>query len=203
MWKVSGSLRQAAISDGILTSYNSLDGKAYTFGKGPSKTTVLAPQTQITLGEIMMITGTVTDQSPGQPDTPCISDQDMGSWMEYLHMQKPVPTQATGVEVSLDVIDANGNFRNIGTATTDMSGTFGLMWTPDIPGQYTVMATFAGSESYGSSYAQTYLGVVDAPQPTAPPEPTPASQTDTYLAGSTIAIIAAIGIAVFLLLRKK
>ena len=150
-----------------------------------------------------MIKGTVTDQSPGAMDTPAISDESMPDWMGYIYMQKPVPADAKGVEVSLDVIDSNGNYRNIGTATTDMSGTFGLMWTPDIPGQYTVIATFAGSESYGSSYAQTYLGVVDALQPTAAPDPTPAPMTDTYVVGTGIAVIAAIGVAVFLILRKK
>ncbi len=118
-------------------------------------------------------------------------------------MQKLIPADAKGVDVSLDVVDANGNFRNIGTATSDISGVYSYAWKPDIPGQYTLIATFAGSESYGSSFAQTAFYVEEAPQPTAAPEATPAPMTDTYLAGSTIAIIAAIGIAVFLLLRKK
>ena len=77
------------------------------------------------------------------------------------------------------------------------------MWQPDIPGQYTVLATFAGSESYGSSYAQTYLGVVDAPEPTPAPTPTPAPQTDTYVLGTGIAVIAAIAVVALLILRKK
>ena len=29
----------------------------------------------------------------------------MGAWMEYLHMQKPIPSNAKGVDVSIDVID--------------------------------------------------------------------------------------------------
>ena len=202
-WSISGWIRHGAIADGIYTALNSLDGQVYTFGKGPSKTTVSAPQTQITLGEIIMITGTVTDQSPGQKDTPAISDASMSGWMEYLHMQKQFPADATGVDVSIDVIDANGNFRNIGTTTTDTTGSFGLLWEPDISGQYTVIATFAGTESYGSSYDQTYLGVVNAPQATPPPQATPAPMTDTYVVGTGIAVIAAIGIAVFLILRKK
>jgi hypothetical protein len=45
--------------------------------------------------------------------------------------------------------------------------------------------------------------VAEPPEATPAPTPTPAPMTDTYLAGSTIAIIAAIGIAVFLLLRRK
>jgi hypothetical protein len=192
-----------ALADGYLLASNAMDNRMYVFGKGPSATTVTAPKVAITLGQSLVIEGTVTDQSAGQPDTACIADEDMAVWMEYLHLQEPMPTNAKGVEVSLDVIDSNGNFRNIGTATTDLTGTFGYMWEPDIPGQYTVIATFAGSESYGSSYAQTYMGVVEPPQPTPEPTPTPAPMTDTYLAGSTIAILAGIAIAVILLLRKK
>lgn len=190
-------------ADGYLVYYNYYDNQIYCVGKGPSATTVAAPDVAVTLGDSLMIKGTVTDQSSGAKDTPAISDDDMGPWMEYLYMQKPIPADATGVEVILDVIDSNGNYRNIGTATTDISGAFGLMWQPDIPGQYTVVATFAGSESYGGSYAQTYLGVVDAPVATPPPEQTPASPTETYIAGSTIAILAAIAVVAFLLLRKK
>jgi hypothetical protein len=154
-------------------------------------------------GESLVIEGTVLDQSAGQPDTPCMSDGDMSAWMEYLHMQKPAPMNAKGVDVSLDVVDANGNFRNIGTTTSDMSGVYSLVWKPDIPGKYTVIATFAGSESYGSSFAQTSFYVEEAPQPTPPPEQTPAPPTETYIAGSTIAIIAAIAVVAFLILRKK
>ena len=203
VWGISGMFRIPAISDGILTATNSHDGQIYAFGRGPSKTTVTTPDLGVTQGDSIMIKGTVTDQSPGSKDTPAISDEDMGDWMEYLYMQKQFPAQAKGVDVTIDVIDSNGNFRNIGTATTDASGTFGLLWAPDISGQYTVLATFAGSESYGSSYAQTYLGVVDAPEPTSEPEPTPAPMTDTYIAGSTIAIVAAIAVVALLLLRKK
>ena len=153
-----------------------------------------------------MIKGTVTDQSPGAMDTPAISDESMSDWMGYIYMQKPVPADAKRVEVSLDVVDSNGNYRNIGTATTDMSGTFGLMWTPDIPGQYTVIATFAGSESYGSSYAQTYMGVVEAPIPTPSPDPTPAPMTDTYVLGmgaAGLVAIVLIGLLILMMLRKK
>jgi hypothetical protein len=118
-------------------------------------------------------------------------------------MQFPRPTEAVGVPVTIDVIDENGNYRNIGTATSDSSGFFSYQWTPDIPGKYTVIATFAGSESYYASFAETVFGVDEAPQPTPAPTPTPAPMTDTYLTGSTIAILAGIAIAVFLILRKK
>jgi hypothetical protein len=80
----------------------------------------------------------------------------MAAWMEYLYMQQPKPTNATGVEVRLDVLDANGNYRTIGTATTDLSGAFSYAWQPDIPGKYTIYATYVGSKSYGSSSAETH-----------------------------------------------
>jgi hypothetical protein len=192
-----------ALGDGILINLNTYDNCIYAFGKGPSATTVTAPEVAVTLGDSIMIKGTVTDQSPGAIGTPAIADDDIDDWMEYVYMQFPMPTDAKGVDVSIDVIDSNGNFRNIGTATSDLTGTFGYMWKPDIPGQYTIIATFAGSESYGASFAQTYLGVVEAPQQTPEPTSTPAPMTDTYIAGSTIAILAGIAIAVFLLLRKK
>ncbi|KON32096.1 MAG: hypothetical protein AC479_07855, partial [miscellaneous Crenarchaeota group-6 archaeon AD8-1] len=154
----------------------------------------------------VVIEGTVTDESPGQPGTPAISDEDMSAWMEYLHMQKPIPTDAKGVEVSLDVIDANGNFRNIGTATSDMSGVYSLVWEPDIPGHYTIIATYAGSNSYGSSYAETSIYVEEAPTATPPPDTTPAPPTDTYIMGLGIAILAAviiIGVVLIMMMRKK
>jgi hypothetical protein len=158
------------------------------------------------MGDTVIIKGTVTDQSAGQAGTPAISDEDMGPWMEYLHMSQPFPADVTGVDVSIDVIDSNGNFRNIGMATSDVSGKFSLKWTPDIPGKYTVIATFAGSESYGSSFDQAPLFVEEAPVPTPPPDPTPAPMTDTYVLGmgaTAIVAIIVIGLVLIILVRKK
>ena len=206
LWRIpfygSRWARNPAIADGIIVYLNAYDNLIYAYGKGPSATTVTAPKVAITLGQSVVIEGTVTDQTPASKDTPAISDEDISAWMEYLYMNGPIPSDATGVEVTIDVIDSNGNYRNIGTTSSDLTGTYALMWEPDIPGEYTIIATFAGSGSYGSSFAQTYLGVVEPPQPT-PPEATPAAMTDTYLTGSTIAILAGIAIAVFLILRKK
>ena len=110
----------------------------------------------------MLIQGTVTDQSPGQTclgipaaGTPAISDASMSDWMAYLYMQQPKPTNATGVPVTLSVFDPNNNTYAIGTTTSDVNGHFGLMWTPPVPGYYTITATFAGSNSYYGSTAET------------------------------------------------
>jgi hypothetical protein len=132
-----------------------------------------------------MFTGTVTDQSPsgrqninGGLDfmlkgTPAISDEDMQAWMEYMFMQREFPANAKGVQVHLTATDPNGNFQDIGTATSDTSGNFGLAWTPPVPGVYKVTATFAGSKSYGGSFATTYFNV----QPAAATSPAAATPT--------------------------
>jgi hypothetical protein len=143
------------------------------------------------------------DMSPAQPGTPCVSKDSMSAWMEHLHMQKTMPTNVTGVPVTIDIIDPNGNWYNIGTVTTDKSGTFKKLWQPEIPGEYTITATFAGSESYGSSWAETVVGVVDA-EPSMPPQQTSISlpPTELYFAISTAAIIAAIAIVGAILVLK-
>jgi outer membrane protein assembly factor BamB len=203
LWSITGYWNPNAIVDGYLVGYSAYDNRMYVFGKGPSATTVTAPKTEVMQGQKMVIEGTVTDQSTGAMDSPAISDEDMSAWMEYMYMQQPFPSDVTGVDVSIDVIDTNGNFRNIGTATSDISGVYSLVWEPDIPGKYTVIATFAGSDSYGSSFAQTNFYVEEAPAPTPPPESTPAPQTDTYVLGTGIAILAVVVIFGLLLLRKK
>jgi hypothetical protein len=228
LWNISGWIRHGAISDGILTALNSLDGQVYTFGKGPSATTVSAPQTAVPKGNSVMLTGTVTDQSPGQKGTPAISDADMGAWMEYLHMQKPIPGNAKGVDILLTAIDPTGNPEDIGTATTDLAGNFGFWWTPKLDGKYTIMATFAGTNSYGSSFATTYIGVGSAPaSPSVPPVSTspiaspsaPASpavsptnapppdeggpNTALYVGIAAVIIIAVIAAVAIILRRRK
>ncbi len=205
LWNITGCMSPAAIADGYLVAGNTFDGYTYTFGKGKSETTVESPLTQVTVGDKIIIKGTVLDQSPAQPGTPCVSAASMNSWMDYLHMQQPIPIDVVGVPVSLDAVDPNGNYIHIATVTSDRSGTFGFSWTPEIAGQYAITATFAGDDSYGSSWAQTYVSVVDAPAAT----PTPTTSTismppvETYSAISTIAIILAIAVVGLLILRKR
>ncbi len=204
----------AAIADGYMV-VSSTDGYMYVFGKGKSATTVTAPKTAISLGESVVIEGTVLDMSPAQPGTPCVSKESMSGWMEHLHKQLPIPADVTGVPVSLDTIDPNGNFVHIGDVTTDMSGMFSHMWTPEIPGKYTVIATFMGDDSYGSSYAETAVGVVEAPEP--PPEPvTPATEPEVHeeinraiesltpmFLGLTVAIVVVALLVVYGIFRKR
>ena len=206
LWKISQYMRsQLAISSGYLVSSNLFDDKWYVFGKGPSATTVTTPDIVQPLGTPILIKGTVTDQSPGAKDTPAIADEDQQAWMEYLYMQRPVPTDARGVEVSLDTIDPNGNFVHIDNATSDAAGKFSYLFKPDVPGKYTIIATFYGSKSYGSSSAETAIGVTEAPETPETPG-SPQDMTGTYVAYAAVAIIVAIavvGAILALLIRKR
>jgi hypothetical protein len=210
-----GPSTQIFEADGYLTFLNAYDMQIYTIGKGPSKLTVSAPQAGLSYGQSLIISGTITDIASGSTQDaqaarfpnglPCVSDESQAAWMEYVYMQKPAPSNATGVPVSIDVIDANGNYRHIGTAVSDTTGRYSLTWVPDIEGTYTVLASFAGSESYWPSTAETGF-VVDSAAPTASPYPVvtlPQSQTETYVLVSTIAIIIAIAVVGLLLLRRK
>jgi hypothetical protein len=159
-----------------------MDGVAYAFGKGATATTITAPLTSIPQGQSIMITGTVTDQSPAQPGTPAIADEAMDRWMEYLHMQKTMPTDAKGVQVKLTAVDNNGHTYDIGVTTSDIAGSYGIKWTPPEEGTYQIKATFEGTNSYSSSYATTYIAVDEAPEtsPNITSTPTPtASTTET------------------------
>jgi len=202
IWSIAGYMSLRAIAEGYLLGYNGYDSQIYVFGKGPSMTTVTAPDIEVTLGESVMIKGMVTDQSEGAKGTPAISDEDMGAWMEYLYMQKPIPADAQGVQVKLYAIDPNGNYQDIGEATSDIWGNYGKSWEPPVEGDYLIIAEFEGSASYGSSSDSTYLTVGPPPSPAGPiePEPTepePTEPTEAPLFTTTdLTIIAAVAVAV-------
>jgi len=204
-----------ACADGYMLWFNGYDNQIYAYGKGPSATTVTASPKVSVHGSNVLVEGYVTDISPGTEEyaqtarfpngVPAIAGESMSAWMEYLYQQQPMPTNATGVEVTLDTIDPNGNFIHIDTVTSDMSGGFKKMFTPEVPGEYTIIATFAGSESYYASYAETYIGVSQAPAAT--PTPAPAAQPlppiETYFIVATVVLLIAIAIVGLMILRKR
>jgi hypothetical protein len=215
-WSTSGS--EWATGDGFTAFMNGLDNNIYSIGRGPSSLTVQAPQTQITAGQKVVIQGTVMDISAGTKQTqqaadfshgvPVASDANMKDWMGYVYQQKPLPTNFTGVPVSIVAVDPNGNTITVGSATTDSNGLFHYTWaTPNVPGDYTVTATFAGTNGYWPSNAVTAMTVAEAPQATAAPTPTTASMADQYFLPVSIAIILAIvivgAVLALLLLRKR
>ncbi len=216
-WSASGlgtSVAPVAIADGYMAFVNAYDGRIYCVGRGPSATTVMAPDTAASYGSPVVIKGTVMDISAGAEQTdqvarfpnglPAVSDDVMTPWMEYVYEQQPLPANITGVEVTLHVLDANNNYREIGKTTTDANGFFSFEYTPDISGKYTVYASFAGSNSYWPSQAETAFTVMAA-QPTPVSTPPPTSNTDTYVTAFGIGIIVVIIIvgAVIVLMQRR
>jgi hypothetical protein len=204
-----------AIADGYATWFNGYDNQIYVVGKGPSKTTVTASPKVSTYGTHVLIEGTVTDMATGTQQTEqagkfpngvaCVSDANMADYMGYVYQQQPFPVNCSGVPVAINVWDSNNNYRNIGTAISDANGYFSFEWNPDIPGKFTVIANFEGTNGYWPSYAESSFTLTEA-QPTATPTPPPASNTDTYVTAFGIGIIVIliiIGVAIILMLRRK
>jgi hypothetical protein len=220
VWSLNNYLTTGAeLSYGIQLGLNSYDGQIYAIAQGPSQTTVTAPNPVGTVGSHMVISGTVMDVSAGASQEavkadfpnglPCVSDASMNAFMSAVYEQQPMPTNVTGVPVTLTAIDPNGNLVTLGTTTSDASGTFSLTWTPpSVPGNYAIIATFAGTGGYYGSSAETHVYVGSAPTP---PPPTASPPTGLASTGSLelgIALIAVIIIVIgailaVLMLRKK
>jgi outer membrane protein assembly factor BamB len=191
IWRADGLFRQtrwggrAIIGDSVIATMDTYDQRVYAIGKGPSSTTVTAGPKVIEWGSSVMIEGMVTDESPGTKDAaltmrfpngvPAVSDESMSEWMLYTYKQFPCPQNVEGVEVVLETLDPNNNFYEIGRATSDASGFYSILWEPPVPGRYTIYATFEGTGSYFGSYAETAMGVTEAPTPAAAIEPEPAA----------------------------
>jgi len=166
IWNITGLMTPGPVADGYLTAGSMYDGYMYVFGKGQSTTTVSAPDVAVPKGTAITIKGSVLDQSPAQPGAACVSKESMTTYMEYLHMQKPIPDgyTVTGVPVMLLAFDSDGGVIDIGTTSTDMSGKFAYAWTPPDEGLYKITATFLGDDSYGSSWDETAVTVGPAPE---------------------------------------
>jgi outer membrane protein assembly factor BamB len=213
LWNVSGFMVIQAIVDGYLVGYNGYDNQMYVFGKGPSATTVLASPKVSVFGSSVLVEGYVTDISPGTEEyartsrfpngVPAIADQSQSAWMEYLYQQQPLPTDTKGVDVIVEVFDPNSNYHEVGRTTSDATGFFKLAFTPEVPGEYTIVTRFPGSESYWSSYAETGLSVEEGTAPTAAPTQAPASLADQYFIPVSIVMIVTILAVLFLAIFRK
>jgi outer membrane protein assembly factor BamB len=192
------------IHDGYVQLFSS-DGYFYWFGKGKSATTVTAPDTSVPLGTALLIKGTVLDQSPAQPNTPCVSTDSVAAWMEHIHIQRDLPNDLTGVPVTLTAIGSDGSVTSIGTTTTNAYyGTFNMPWTPPKQDTYEIVASFAGDASYGSSSAATAVTVGPAPTTPAGVEfPEPADYTMLVVGMGVAIIIAVVIVGAILYLKKK
>ncbi|MGA2681468.1 MAG: hypothetical protein ABSF44_06675 [Candidatus Bathyarchaeia archaeon] len=221
VWGVLGfdSKSVSPVGDGFLVTWNCYDATIDTFGQGPSQITASVQNNIISLGNSILITGRVLDVSPGTqqpvqkydfPDgVPCVPDSEMSDWMAHVYMQQPMPANMTGVPVTISVLDSNGNYRSIGTTTSDATdGLYHLEWTPDISGSYVVYANYGGSASYWPSSTETAF-VVNPAGATTAPTATPLNglalnNTLMYGIVAIIIVIVIIGaILVMLMLRKR
>ena len=202
-----------AMADGYATFFNGYDNQIYVVGRGPSQTTASVQP----YGSDVVISGTVMDVSTGTKQTeqagdfpngvPCASDASMSAWMGYVYQQQPEPTNFTGVQVQIAVLDSNGNHYPIGTATTDASGSYSLTWAPTISGNFTVYATFAGTNGYWPSSAEAHF-YASPPAATAAPTASPVTglaSTATLELGvvAIIIVIIIIGALILLMLNRK
>jgi hypothetical protein len=223
IWRVNGMFRETrwggngVIGDSIIATMDTYDQQVYAIGKGPTAITAAAPDVSIDFGKTVVIKGTVTDTSPGTQDdvikmrfpdgVPAVSDASQSEWMLYVYKQFSRPYNASGVPLTISVLDANGNYRTVGTTTSDASGAYRFSWKPDISGQYVVYVSFAGSSAYYASSAVDAFYVEEAPQATAAPTATPQSMADLYFLPMSVAIILAVivigAVLALLLVRKR
>ena len=222
IFRVNGMFRQTRwggngiIGDSIIATMDTYDQRVYAIGKGPTQTTMMVSPKVSVEGSSVLVEGSVLDVSPGlntaaltarfPNGVAAVSDDSQSPWMLYVWKQFSRPADVTGVPVTIDVLDANGNYRNIGTTTSDASGAFSFAWQPDIPGKYTVYVTFAGSAAYYPSYTQSAFVVDSAPDATAQPTAKPDSAADLYFVPATIGLLIAIivvGLLTILVLRKR
>ena len=220
IWRVNGMFRETrwggngVIGDSIIATMDTYDQRVYGIGKGATQTTIVAPTSSIDSGKAIIVQGRVTDISPGLSDyaitsrfpngVPAVSDDSMSQMMLYVWKQFECPTNATGVPLNIAVIDSNGNYRTIGTTTSDSNGGYSFSWVPDIAGQYTVYVTFAGSKAYYGSIAQATF-VADEAHATVTPTEAPQSMADLYFVPGIVGVIVAIvlvGVVLLLALRK-
>jgi hypothetical protein len=202
------------MADSVIVTINSMDNRIYAIGKGPSAITVEGPLASVPKGDGVTLVGKVTDICAGSEDSaiqarfpngvPCVADHNMKEWMQYVYNQFERPN-VDGVPVKIEIVDPNGGYAWIGTATTDAFGNYGYTFKPTIEGQYMIMATFDGSGAYWGSTATTYLSVGAAITPSGPitPETPTTPLITTEVAIVLVAAIAAIVIVAFLALRKR
>jgi len=223
IWRVDGLFRdthwgsEAIIGDNVIAMYNTYDQQVYAIGRGPSATTVTAGPEVSVHGSSVLVKGMVTDISPGTKQTaltlrfpsgvPAVADECVGEWMKYVYAQFARPADVVGVEVVVAVLDPNSNCYEVGRTRSDADGFFSCAFTPEVPGKYTIIASFAGSGAYYGSHAETAINVEEAPAATPAPTPTPASVADMYFLpvsiGMIVAIVIVLALLLLLMLRKR
>jgi hypothetical protein len=181
VWRADGLFRstrwggRSIIGDSVMVGMDTYDNQLYAVGKGPSTITAESTLLGVPQGRSVTVTGTVTDVSPGTQSerlrlrfpkgVPVMSDESMSDWMLYVYKQFEKPMTAIGVDVRIEIVDPAGNYAWIGTAKTDSFGNYAYSFIPQLEGQYLIMATFGGSNSYYGSTTTTFVNVDPAPAP--------------------------------------
>jgi hypothetical protein len=96
MFRGSGWGGQAVLGSGIILTQDTYNQETWAIGKGPSSTTVMAPDAVVSNGGTAIIRGTVMDISPAcsgvqvklrfPQGVPAVSEQSMSNWMMLLLM---------------------------------------------------------------------------------------------------------------------
>jgi outer membrane protein assembly factor BamB len=177
VWEINGAFRQtlwggrALIGDSIIATMDLYDQKIYAIGKGPSSMSVTAPDVAVAANTPVLIRGTIMDVSPGTQSAelqllfpngvPAVSDVRMSEWMLYVYKQFPEIPDVTGVPITIQVVDQDGEVVYLNTVS-NANGNYVVEFTPQREGTYEVLASFAGSASYYKSSADTVLTVMAA-----------------------------------------
>lgn len=177
LWSVAGQYQSKSIADGVLVAVDDYTGQMFAWCKGPTSTTVSLTSQQITQGQSVGITGYVLDQSPAQLGTPAVSKDSMTGQMEYLHVNRPAPTNTTGVPVTLYATAPDGTSIPIGETTSDAQGHFSIQWTPPDAKLYKITANFTGDNSYWGSSAIADINVIASSGSTTTTSSSPTTST--------------------------
>ena len=106
---------QAVVADGYLSTqlirqsnlqFRQRTQRSYRYSTRPSS--FIWTTNRHTWNSNRHIAGTKQDEQAARfPNgVPAVSDASQSEWMEYVYMQKPMPTSTTGVPVSIDVVDS-------------------------------------------------------------------------------------------------
>jgi len=154
----------------------------YCFGKGPTTTEVSVTASNVEIGSRIAIYGSVYDESPASSGAP-VANVPM-----KLSLQKA----------------GESDWSDVGTATTDSTGSFAVDWIPAAEGTYRLQAMFEGNDDYGWSSGQVVVQVALAPAEPEPTEPSEAPFITTEIAIIVAAVIVAVAvIAGFWVIRKR